>query len=123
MLKTRLDKASGIATLEPDNKLTESDFKAAASIIDPYLEDQGMLHGLIISTKEFPGWASFAAFLSHLSFVRSHHKKITRIAIVTDSPIGNLAESIVDHFVAAKVECFGYSEEGEARAWIAGSTN
>ncbi|MEP1470071.1 MAG: STAS/SEC14 domain-containing protein [Halieaceae bacterium] len=123
MLKTHLDNVTGIAVLEPDNSLSESDFKSAASIIDPYIEEHGVLRGLIIATKEFPGWESFAAFLSHLSFVKNHHKKITRIAIVTDSPIGNLADSIVDHFVAAEVVSFGYSQKNKAQEWILATTD
>ncbi|MEP0203608.1 MAG: STAS/SEC14 domain-containing protein [Halioglobus sp.] len=118
MLKIKLNKATGIAILEPNDQLSEFDFKNAANTLDPYIEEAGALRGLIISTEKFPGWESFAAFLSHLSFVRDHHKKITRIAIATDSPIGSLAQSIGDHFISATVKSFAYSEEREAQEWV-----
>jgi len=118
MLKTTLDKTTGIATLTPDSKLSESDFQNAANTIDPYIETEGHLRGLIISTRDFPGWESFSAFVRHLSFVRDHHKKSTRTAIVTDSAVCDLAQSIGKHFVAATVAAFAYNKEQEARDWI-----
>ena len=38
MLKVNLSEVEGIAILEPDGELSESDFKTAAEIIDPYIE-------------------------------------------------------------------------------------
>jgi len=48
MLKVNLDKTKGIAILEPDSKLSEEDFKSAASIIEPHLEKSGGLNGIVI---------------------------------------------------------------------------
>jgi hypothetical protein len=31
--------------------------------------------GLMIYTKSFPGWENFAAFLSHIQFVKNHQRK------------------------------------------------
>ncbi|MEP4485572.1 MAG: STAS/SEC14 domain-containing protein [Halioglobus sp.] len=118
MLKISLNKATGIAILEPDDQLSASDFKNAANTIDPYIEEAGALRGLVIATEKFPGWDSFAAFVSHMSFVKDHHKKITRIAIATDSPIGSLAQSIGDHFISATVKSFAYAEKREALEWV-----
>ena len=118
MLTLDLNKETGVAIVEPNGKLSEQDFKSVASIIDPYIEEASGLRGLIISTENFPGWESFAAFLSHLSFVKEHHKKIARIAIVTDSPIGSLAQSVGDHFVSATVKTFVYKDKNEAKEWI-----
>jgi hypothetical protein len=57
---------------------------------------------------------------SHLTFVKEHHKKIPRIAFVTDSIISNLAETIGSHFVSADIKSFHYDEINKARAWILG---
>ena len=118
MLHINLDEKNGIAIFEPDEKLSESDFKSAVEIIDPYINKSGKLNGLIISTKTFPGWESFAALLSHLSFVKDHHKKISLIAFVTDSPFGNLAEHVASHFVSAQIKSFKYGELQAAKTWI-----
>ena len=119
MLNIEIDQQNDIAILSPDEKLSQEDFNNAANIIDPYLERVGRLNGLIIATRSFPGWASFAALVSHLSFVKDHHKKIAFIAFVTDSPIGNLAEHVASHFVSAQIKAFSFSDLDLAKKWIA----
>ena len=120
MLKVTLDETNGIATLEPDGTLSEADFIAAAAQIDPYLERNGDLKGLIIHARSFPGWNSFGALLSHLRFVKDHQQRISHVALVTDSALGGFAEQVVGHFVAAQVRHFGFDEIDAARAWILG---
>ncbi len=44
MLNVDLNEVEGIAILEPDGELSESDFKSAAKIIDPYIEKFGEVH-------------------------------------------------------------------------------
>ena len=82
----------------------------------------GGLKGLIIHSESFPGWDSFQAMHSHLTFVKEHHKIIPRIAFVTDSIISNLAETIGSHFVSADIKSFDYGELDKARAWILGDS-
>ncbi len=118
MLNIQIDEKNGIAVFSPDAKLSEADFKSATNVIDPYIEQHDKLNGLIISTEYFPGWESFAGLLSHLSFVKDHHKKIKCIALVTNSPIGSLAEKVANHFVSAKIMAFNYSELELAKSWI-----
>lgn len=95
MLKVTIDQNDGIAILEPDGALTESDFESAARVIDPYLEGAGRLDGIIIRTQSFPGWDSFSALTQHLKFIRDHHEKISHLAFVTDSPLANVAEKFL----------------------------
>ncbi|NOR72595.1 MAG: STAS/SEC14 domain-containing protein, partial [Mariprofundaceae bacterium] len=70
MLNVTVNREDGIAILEPDGALTQKDFESAAAIIDPFIESKEKLNGVIIHTREFPGWDSFTALLSHLKFVR-----------------------------------------------------
>ena len=120
MLNVKLNETNGIAILEPDSKLSEEDFKSAASIIDPYLEKSGELNGIIIHAKSFPGWDSFSALITHLKFVKEHHKKISHVAFVSDSPIGTFAEHVASHFVSAEVKSFSFNELEESMKWISG---
>lgn len=118
MLKINLDEKCGIAVLEPDGALAKSDFEAAAAVIDPYLEKAGKLNGIIVHVKSFPGWDSFAALVKHLKFIRDHHRKVARLAFVTDSPIGGFAEHVARHFVSAEIRHFSYSGLQDAQKWI-----
>jgi hypothetical protein len=118
MLKVELDAVSGIAILEPVGELSKSDFVSAAKAIDPYIENTGALNGLIIQVRSFPGWDSFSSLIAHLKFVREHHKKVSRVAFVTDSPIGSIAESVASHFVNAEIKTFEFGALAIAKEWI-----
>ncbi|WP_261363982.1 SpoIIAA family protein [Aporhodopirellula rubra] len=53
-----------------------------------------------------------------MKFVREHHKKLSRIALATDSSNGSFAESIGSHFVNVAIKTFEFSEQERARSWI-----
>jgi hypothetical protein len=118
MLTIKIDEANHIAILEPQGPLSRTDFESAVKIIDPFIEKTGRLHGLMIHTKSFPGWDSFSALCSHLTFVKNHHKKVSRIALVTDSALGSFAEVVASHFVNAEIKVFSFPEMEEAKVWI-----
>ena len=118
MLNTTLNEKEAIAILQPDGALSSKDFDKAVQIIDPFLEKGGHLNGVIIYTESFPGWDSLASLIRHLKFIKNHHKKVTHLAFVTDSIIGNLAEKIGSHFVAAEVKTFPYKQLDEAKGWV-----
>ncbi len=120
MLNVEMDHKSGIAVLTPEGALSESDFTAAAKVIDPYIESHGQLNGLIVSTKDFPGWDSFASLAGHIRFVKGHHEKLSHVALVTDSKLGNVAEKIAGHFLSAEIRHFPYDQYSEAKNWVGG---
>ena len=123
MLHVKLDETKGIAILEPNGALSENDFKSAAKSIDSYIEKSGKLSGIIIQVKSFPGCDSFSALITHLKFVKEHHKKVSHVAFVTDSPLGGFAEHVGSHFVNAEVRSFSFNELENSIQWIIGDTN
>lgn len=118
MLKVNLNESNSIVVLEPQGQLTQADFLNASRIIDPYIQKNGILKGIIIYVKDFPGWDSFSSLVSHLKFIHEHHKLVSHIAFVTDSIIGEFAENVASHFVKAKIESFDFDEFDEAKHWI-----
>ena len=118
MLQVHLNEKDSIAILKPNGPLSESDFRSAKDIIDPFIENTGNLKGIIIYVKTFPGWDSFSALIIHLKFVNSHHKKVGKVAFVTDSLIGDFAELIARHFVEAEIKNFAFDNFEEAKTWI-----
>lgn len=119
MLHVQIEKANLLAILTPEGALAKSDFELAAKKIDPLIEDAGELNGIIIHVEKFPGWGSFAAFSTHLNFVKQHHRQIRRVALVTDSTLVDFAEKLASHFVAAELKHFAYDRIDDAKAWIA----
>jgi len=117
MLKVSLEKERNIVIIEPEGRLTKEDFDSVAKIVDPYIEEIGKLNALIIYTKDFPSWDSFASLSRHIEFVKDHHKKIKKIAFVTDSIAGSIAENISSHFVKAQIKSFNFDDIDRAKEW------
>ena len=118
MLLINVDK--GVAVLMPNGPLSEDDFKTASHMIDLYLETHDKLKGAVIYTKSFPGWDSFGAMLTHFRFIKDHQKLLKRVAICTDSAIGEFADHVVDYFVSAEVKQFDYDDFEDAKKWAGG---
>jgi hypothetical protein len=118
MIQIKLNEDTGIVTVTPSAPLNEQDFTLLANEVDPYIEKEGKLNGLIIKIESFPRWKDFAGLISHLKFIRGHHKKIKKVAAVTDSQIISIMPKIVDHFVNAKVKYFPYDSLDEAILWV-----
>jgi hypothetical protein len=114
MIKSELLRDKGVLIVSPLDPLAASDFEALTAEIDPYIEQNGRLHGLMIYTRLFPGWENFAALLSHLKFVRGHHSKIEKVAAVTDSGFIAVMPSVARHFVRAELRHFDYDDKDKA---------
>ncbi len=119
MIEHRLDAEHSILYVYPKGSLEEKDFAQLAETVDPYIEQTGELAGLLISAPEFPGWNSFGALAAHFRFVRDHHKRIQRVALVTDSSLGNVAEHLASHFTSAEIRHFPAEDLEAAEQWIA----
>ncbi len=118
MLEYRLDSKNSVLYLRPTSALTEEDFAGLAKVVDPYIEKNGSLAGLLIEVSAFPGWESLGAMAAHFRFVKEHHKNIKRIALVTDAAIGNVAERLGSHFIAADIRHFPAADRAKAEKWI-----
>jgi hypothetical protein len=120
MIEHALDTKNSILHIRPLTALEQEDFAKLAKAVDPHIEATGGLAGIIIEIAEFPGWENLAAMAAHLRFVRGHHEKVRKIAAVTDSAIGKVAEKIASHFVAAEIKRFPAGDVEAARRWILG---
>lgn len=118
MLNADLDRERGVLTLRPEGALTAQDFAALAGLVDPHLDAKGDLKGLLLLAPRFPGWEDFAGLVSHLKFVRDHHRRIRRIAVVSDSTFLSVAPKIAAHFVSAELKTFAADAAAAAQDWI-----
>jgi len=118
MLTHELLRDEGILILQPQGPLQAGDFTSLASVVDPYLHEHGTLRGIMVDAPSFPGWDSFAALVSHLRFVRDHHRLIGKIAAVSDSPILSVVPQLASHFVKAKIRHFSANDRATALAWL-----
>lgn len=117
MIEHQLDTANAVLYVRPKTSLEQVDFVELARTVDPYIEETGDLAGLIIDAPKFPGWEGLGALSAHFRFVRDHHKHIRKIALVTDSALGNVAEHLASHFVSAEIRHFAAGELEVAKQW------
>ena len=122
MIDYTLDQEDSILHIRPKSALEARDFEELARAVDPHIEQTGGLAGLIIETLEFPGWESVGAFAAHFRFVRDHHKSIRKLAVVTDSTMGKVAENLAAHFVSAEIRHFPAVQVDAAKQWVLSRT-
>jgi len=118
MIKFELLRDIGVLVLEPNNALSTEDFQEISRVIDPYIREKGNLTGLLIEAASFPGWDSFGALIQHLKFVRDHHRKIDRVAVVTDNEFLKIAPRIAAHLAHPEIRVFVGNDRAQALAWL-----
>lgn len=120
-LRVDLQADKGVVIVEPKGALSGEDFDRLAAIVDPWLEEHQMLHGVVIHIRKFPGWENFGSLLRHIQFVRGHHKNVERVAIAGGGLAVEILPRVASHFVKAEVKSFDYESLDRAVAWAAGA--
>ena len=118
MLRFEWRRDRNVLVITPDGPLSKSDFEQFTREIDPLMSSNGKLAGLLIFTRSFPGWQDFGAFVSHLKFIRRHHRYIARIAAVTDSKPLKVLSYFAGFFVHPEIKHFGSEEKDQALTWL-----
>lgn len=116
MLTHELLAKDAILILRPQGPLNARDFTSLATIVDSWLARGGTLRGVLISAKSFPGWEDLDGLIAHLRFVRNHHDRVERIAIVADGFVAKVLPNVARHFVHAKLRHF--ADDAAALAWL-----
>ena len=118
MLKHELLRNRSLLIVTPESPLEAEDFTELNHEIDAYLETTEKLKGLMISAASFPGWETFEAFLSHMKFIKNQHKKIVRVAVVTDTDFLAFLPRIASYFVQAEIRHFAWDAREIAMNWL-----
>lgn len=113
-----LDKKTALLTVEIHNSLSAEDFAILSEVVDPWLEKNGKLEGLVIHVKEFPYWENIYGLFSHISFAKNHHRDIKKVALVADGFLPNVMPKLTDHFVKAQIKNFHYNQLQDAKDWV-----
>ena len=118
MLDYSIMNQEGILVLKPRAPLTKEDFNGLSAAVDAYLAAHAKLRGVLVHTEVFPGWENFGGFTAHMHFVAEHHKLVERVAVVTDSHLAEVAESLGKHFTSAEVRHFPFTDYDQALDWL-----
>ena len=108
----------GVLIMQPNGELEAGDFERLSARVNPYLAEAGVLDGVMIVAEHFPGWDDLAALLSHLRFVREHHRKIRRVALVTSDRLVSALPRFASRFIDSEVRSFPMQQRDEALLWV-----
>ncbi len=123
MLHHQLLEDEGMLIVTPEGPLSSEDFETVSREVDPYIQRKGNLSALVIEAPSFPGWKDFGGLISHFRFVHDHHRKIKRVAVISNSKFLSIAPHLVTHFVAAQIRHFPENERQAAFDWARGSSD
>ncbi|MFO1142190.1 MAG: STAS/SEC14 domain-containing protein [Amaricoccus sp.] len=119
MLEITDDNAHNCLVLEPSGSLSEGDFQRLTERFNAVVHATDRIPNLVVHAESFPGWTDFGAMLSHLRFIRDHHRLIRKIALVSDARILDFAPKVANTFVAARIRHFPAKSLDDALAWVA----
>jgi hypothetical protein len=121
-LSHHLQSDKGVIVVKITGPLRAQDFDALGMTADAWIEEHGSLQGIVLHTRAFPGWENLGSLIRHVQFVRDHHTKVRRVALVTDGAFADVAPRITQHFVKAELKAFPYDQLEVATAWAATRT-
>jgi hypothetical protein len=116
MLKPQFD--GELLVLRPDGPITREDVAALTRAVDEHLASRAKLAGAMIETPAFPGYADPMAFADHMRFVATHYGRVRRIALVTDSPLAAVAETIAGHIASLELRHYKFGDSEAALTWL-----
>jgi hypothetical protein len=118
MLTITDDETRNCFILQPTGTLTKRDLDALTERFNERVNATDRIPNLVVHTPSFPSWASLAALLRHLRFIRDHHRLIGKVALISDARALDLAPRLARHFVAAEIRHFPAGALDEALAWV-----
>lgn len=118
MLDHQLVHDMGVFVLSPNGPLETADIEDLARRVDPYIEKNGNLKGMIVYIERFTGWKNIASFASHIRFIKNHHHRVEKVATISDSRLLSALQRLAGYFVSPEVQHFTLSEEGAAIEWL-----
>lgn len=107
-----------ILVITPQGPLEQSDFETIAKTVDSVVISKGNLTGLMINMQSFPGWRNLAAFAAHVKFVTGHHRRIERIAAVTNSRFLRIIPGIAGYLLHPEIRSFDLNQKKQALSWL-----
>ena len=104
--------------VRPTQALKKEDFQDLSQELKSIRKDSRELRGLLVYTREFPGYEQLSDVLAHEEFVREHQQQIPKVAICTDSSVANFLEFLGNLFSSAEVQKFDFDEKDQAEKWL-----
>jgi len=114
----KIDNISGniVKVLVPET-LRADDFTSLATEVEALIKQHGKIR-LLVDASDFDGWENLPAFEKHLAFVKSHQKKVERIAVIAKHNWQHWMVGVIKAFVHPEIQVFDKGEANKALQWI-----
>lgn len=118
MLKIKND-TDNIIEATVNGTLQVEDFSKLGKTADELIKKHGKLR-VLVDIADFNGWQDMHAAEQHFNFVKGHHQKVERLAVVTGQNWQNWIAAMARVFVHPDVEIFDHKNIDKAKKWIRG---
>jgi hypothetical protein len=108
--------------LEPAGALTRRDLAVLAEQFQAREAATGRAPNLVVRADSFPTWTEVAALVQHLRFIRGRHRRVRRVALVSDARAMEIAPRLARVLVAPEVRHFPGDRLDAALAWVGSAT-
>ena len=116
MIKTDIISGNVLRITAPD-KLKADDFRQIVQQVNSIISRYGKIR-LLIDASGFNGWENIEAFENHAGFVKSHQRKVDRIAVIVAHDWQHWLVGAVRVFLHPEVRAYDKGHESEALQWI-----
>jgi hypothetical protein len=110
---------SNIVKVTVPETLKADDFQKMALQADALIQKHGKIK-LLVDASQFNGWENITAFERHMRFVKSHHQKIERAALIAGHTWQHWVAGIVRIFVHPEIKVYDKNQQKEAMQWLNG---
>lgn len=108
---------ANILEITAPQTLKAADLEALAPQADTLIKQFGTIR-LLIDCSQFEGWEDIKALETHMSFIKSHHEHVERIACVAGQAWHHWLAATLHMFLHPEVQVFDKDKMAEAMAWI-----
>lgn len=108
---------SNIIKFRITDTLKVGDFLSLAPRIDALIEEKGSIR-LVLDGTLFKGWDNLYAAQEHFSFVKDHHEKVEKIAVVAGQTWQRWLAAFANLFVKPDIKVFDAKDTAAALQWI-----
>lgn len=103
--------------VQPSGKLDESDIRKIGTEADRLIKEHGNIK-VLVDASDFNGWADMDTAKKHFKFVRDHHEKVERIALVAGHAWQHWLAGVMSHFVHPEIRVFHKGDTSAATDWL-----
>ncbi|WP_172592411.1 SpoIIAA family protein [Nitrosomonas supralitoralis] len=112
-----IENAGNLIEIKIKNTLQTDDFMALGEKADKLIDEYGSIR-VLMNAEDFNGWENTDAAEKHFSFVKAHHVKVERLAIIAGHMWQHWIAAMARVFMHPEIKVFDKNQLEAARNWL-----